>query len=164
MEATTAAFTLSLSTLFPLFSSLGLGGVIGTFFGYWFKNKLDENSENRRIVREGKEKQYKDLLSNLLAFFEGWENNSHKKQFMREVYTNAPVYASDDVIKLANKFLESHDSTNPKAGKNSDKLYAELVIAIRKELNKIQGQPDTKLSVTDIKIRKLNEQVGRGNI
>ena len=130
----------------------GLGGVVG----YWVKHQLEQQAENKRKIREGKETQYKDLLSNMLAFFEGWENKEHKQQFLREVYTNAPVFASDEVIKLANKFIKSHSSKR-KDLKESDRIYAELVLAIRKELNKIQGQPDTELSTKDIKIFKVDK-------
>ena len=138
-----------LTTLATVF---GLGGIIGYLIKYYF----EQVAENKRKIREAKEKQYKDLLSNLLGFFEGWENKEHKIQFMREVYTNAPLYASDEVLKLAYKFIESH-SEGKKELKESDTIYAELVLAVRKELNKIQGQPDTQLSVADIKILKLEE-------
>ena len=141
-----------MENLISLVTTFGIGGIVG----YWVKYHFDQLAENKRKIRKSKERQYKDLLSNLLAFFTGWENKEHKKQFMREVYTSAPVYASDEVIKLAHKFIQSH-TIKKKDLKESDKIYAELVLAIRRELNKIQGQPDTQLSMDDIKILKLDE-------
>lgn len=141
-----------METFISFTTVFGLGSVVG----YWVKYHFDQLAENKRKVREAKERQYKDLLSNLLGFFTGWENTKHKKQFMREVYTSAPVYASDEVIKLAHKFLHSY-TENKRGLKRSDQIYAELVLAIRRELNEIQGQPDTKLLTKDIKILKLDD-------
>ena len=159
MNATSSAFLLStnLSEILSYISTLGIGGLIGTIFGYWFKDKLAQNAENKRKIREEKEQQYKDLLSNVLAFFDGWENRECQEQFLRELYTSAPVYASDEVIRLSNKFMQGFDKDKPQQAKDRDKIYGQLVLEIRKELNKIQGNPTTELSVDDIKIQKLNK-------
>jgi len=132
-------------------SALGIGGVAGYFIRYSF----DQKAEVRRKLRESREKSYQDFLSNLLAFFTGWENEEHKKQFLREVYTKAPLYASDDVIKLAYRFIESHSDI--KKNKKSDEAYAELVLAIRKELREIQKEPKTQLKKSQIKIMKVDK-------
>lgn len=145
------------SEILSYISTLGIGGLAGTIFGYWFKDKLAQNAENKRKIREEKEQQYKDLLSNVLAFFDGWEDKDCQKQFLRELYTNAPVYASDEVIRLSNKFMQGFDKDKPQLAKDRDKIYGQLVLEIRKELNKIQGNPTTELTVEDIKIQKLNK-------
>lgn len=159
MNTTNSASILQVnfSEILSYVSTLGIGGLVGTIFGYWFKDKLAQNAENKRKIREGKERQYKDLLSNVLAFFDGWEDKDCQKQFLRELYTNAPVYASDEVIRLSNKFLKGFDKEKPQQSKERDVIYGQLVLEIRKELNKIQGNPTTELSIDDIKIQKLNK-------
>lgn len=147
----------SVGSFLSYFTTLGIGGFLGTIFGYWFKARLEQNAENKRKIREAKEQQYRDFLNNLMGFFDGWENKDFKKQFIWDVCANAPVYASDDVIKLAHEFIESFDQQNKKSADVRDVIYGKLVLAIRKELNKIQGEPLTQLKVEDIKVRKLND-------
>lgn len=138
----------SIKTVIPL---LGLGGVIG----YGFRYVLERRLELKRKIRQSKERQYEDLLSNLLAFFKGWENKEHQEQFLREVYTKAPLYASDEVIRHAMDYIESCDK-NSKLSGQSDKIYSKLVLSIRRELRKIQGESDTNLKEGDITIKKLD--------
>jgi len=133
-----------------IISALGVGGI----FGYILRYSLDQKSEIKRKLRESRETQYQDLLSNALAFFKGWEDKDQKKQFLREVYTKAPLYASDEVVKLAYQFIESH--SEPGKNKRSDEYYAELVLAIREELKEIQKEPKTTLETKDIKIMKVD--------
>ena len=154
MDATTSAELTRIGQLIVSWiPTLGIGGIIG----YWVKAKLEQNAENKRKIREEKERQYKDLLSNVLAFFDGWEDKDCQRQFLRELYTNAPVYASDEVIRLSNKFMQGFDKDKPQPAKDRDKIYGQLVLEIRKELNKIQGNPATELTIADIKIQKLNK-------
>lgn len=159
MEATSSAASdiiSGLNSVFPLVSSLGIGGVLGTLFGYWFKDKLERNTENKRKIREAREKQYTDLLNNLMGFFKGWEDKSKQKQFIWDLCANAPVYASDEVIKLSHRYIDSYDKEK-KTGEKSEVIYSKLVLAIRKELNKIQGEPTTELTEKDIQVKMLND-------
>lgn len=128
-----------------------IGGVIGYFLKYF----LDINGESKRKLRESREKQYRDLLNNLLGFFEGWEDKKQQKQFLQDLYTSAPLYASDEVIKLAHQYADILDRNIPKSPDQA-LVYPKLVLAIRKELNKIQGDKKTKLTEQDIKVKKLN--------
>lgn len=129
-------------------------GFIGTITGYFIKHKLNQKTELNRRLRESKEKQYLDLLTYMLSFFEGWEDKEGKQNFLREVYKKAPLYASDEVLKLSYKFIESHSDTQK--NKESDKIYAETVLVIRKELNDIFGEPKTSLTKKDIKVMKID--------
>lgn len=150
-SSTSVSLLQSIKGFIPLLSSLG----IGSFFGYWFKDKLEQNADNRRKTRDAREKQYKDFLNNLMGFFEGWEDEAKKKQFIRDVHTNASLYASDDVLKLAYKFIGSFNVTGSER-QTADAIYSKLVLAIRKELNQIQGEIETELTEQDIKVTKLN--------
>lgn len=98
-----------INNILPLLPTLGLGSIIGTIFGYWFKDKLDQNAENRRKVREAREGQYKDFLNNLMGFFKGWENRDFQKQFIWDVNANAPVSSSDEVYRLTRRYIDSFD-------------------------------------------------------
>ena len=146
-----------METFLQFLTVFGLGGIISAFITH----KLQQSSESKLKMRESKEIQYKSLLNNLMGFFEGWEDfavsdkKARKKQFLWEVYTSAPVYASDEVIKLCYEFIECH-SNKEKFKKNSDEIYSKIVNAMRKELNKIYGQPDTELSENDIKVLKVD--------
>lgn len=129
---------------------LGIGGIIGAYFNHLFEKKREMEL---RIV-ERREDQYKRFLENIIGFFEGWENKERQKNFMEELYTHAPLYASDEVIKLSNKYLET--LTSKKDSSERDEYYKELVIAIRKELRNLQGEK-TDLTEKDINILKLDK-------
>src|SRR3989344_2191419 len=162
MIATDSAGIVQLSDVITWITSLLGVGFLGGLIGYWYKDKLDRNAENKRKIREEKERQYRDFLNNLMGFFKGWEHwggvsgKDRKKQFIWDLHTNAPLYASDEIIKLANEYLESFELDNPKPTKQRDKIYAKLVLAIRRELFSISDQK-TQLSEDDIKIKMLNE-------
>lgn len=139
-------------TILTILGLLGVGTIMGSFITY----KLESKKESKRIVLENKEKQYKTFLENLIGFFEGWEDVEKKENFMKELYTHAPLYASDKVIKLANEFLKSFQDRDLKHEGKSDVYYRKLVIAIREDLKKILNE-ESKLVENDIDIQKLNK-------
>jgi hypothetical protein len=136
--------------------SLGVGGIVGGVVTNWFKNKLEQNSENKSRIRELRERQYKDFLNNMMGFFKGWENKSFQKKFIWDVNANAPVSASDEVYRLARKYIDSFDKNNKVEEVERQKIYAKLVIAMRNELNKMSGEPPTDLKEEEIKIMQLD--------
>lgn len=129
---------------------LGVGGIIGAYSAYLF--------EKRKVIelqlRERKEDQYKKFLENLIGFFEGWNNEARKKNFMEELYTHAPLYASSKVIRLANKFLSSFKEGNLSHGGKSDSYYRKLVVAIREDLGIWKKD---KLKEEDVDVLLLNK-------
>lgn len=138
-----------------------LAGSTSTLITVWLTQRWQRKAEAQIELRKSREEQYKNLLNNLMGFFEGWEDygmrgsrRKRKKQFLWDIYTNASVYASDEVLKLCYRFIQAH--SNPGERKQTDSIYAQIVLAIRKELNKIYGEPDTQLSEDDIKIMKLD--------
>lgn len=146
--------------IISLVSTLGvgtvIGGIVGSAITAWIKNKLDQNSENRRKIRGLREQQYRDFLNNLVGFFEGWENEDFKKQFIWDINANAPVSASDEVYRLARRFLDSFDEQNKLPEPERQKIYAKLVITIRNELNTMSGEPPTDLKEEEITVKRLN--------
>lgn len=145
------------SAIFPsLISAFGLGALISGIVVAWVKNKLDQNSENKRRVRELREQQYKDFLNNLMGFFKGWENRDFQKQFIWDVNANAPVSASDEVYRLARKYIDTFDKKNNASEDDRQKIYAKLVITMRNELNKMSGEPLTDLKEDEIKVMQLD--------
>jgi hypothetical protein len=130
---------------------LGIGGITGAYFNHRFETRR----ETERRIAERKEKQYRDFLENLLAFFEGWSDTEKKKKFMVDLYTHAPLYASDEVMRLANEFLKSFKDGDLKHGGQSDIYYRKLVLAIRKEIKELNKQKNN-LKEEDIEILKLN--------
>lgn len=140
---------LDAQTVISILGLLGVGGVLGAYTNHLLEKKREMEL---RIV-ERREDQYKRFLENIIGFFEGWINKERQKNFMEELYTHAPLYASDEVIKLANDYLEAFSSK--KDSSERDKYYRELVIAIRRELRKLQGEK-TDLTEKDIKILKLD--------
>lgn len=139
-------------TILTILGLLGVGTIIGSFITY----KLESKKESKRIVLENKEKQYKTFLENLIGFFDGWEDVNKKEAFMKELYTHAPLYASDEVIKLANEFLKSFQDMDLERKGKSDTYYRKLVIAIREDLKRILNEK-SKLIEDDIDIQKLNK-------
>ena len=136
-------------TVISILGLLGIGGIVGAYISHFLEKKREMEL---RIV-ERREDQYKRFLENIIGFFEGWINKERQKNFMEELYTHSPLYASDEVIKLANKYLETFSSK--KDSNERDEYYKDLVIAIRKELRKLQGEK-TDLTEKDIKILKLD--------
>ena len=153
MDATSSA-TLSqnIQSLASLASIIGVSGIIG----YVVKAKLEQNTENKRRIRDEKEKQYKAFLNNLMGFFEAWKDDALQLQFLWDVYTNAPVYASDEVLRLAYSYIESYDKTKQVDDGKRQLIYARLVIAIRNELNSITGEHESDLNEREIKIMGLD--------
>jgi len=143
---------LSIETILSILGLLGVGGIIGAYFNHLFEKKREIE---RRIV-ERKEEQYKNFLENLLAFFEGWHDKEKKKKFMIDLYTHAPLYASDEVIKLANEFLKSFKDKDLKQGGKSDIYYRKLVLAIRNEIKKL-NKDKSSLREGDFEILKLDD-------
>lgn len=142
---------INLETILSILALLGIGGIVGAYINHL----LEIRRETQRRIAERKESQYKIFLENLIGFFEGWENKEKQKKFMEELYTHAPLYASDEVIKLANKYIKSFDKNLSNKGE-SDDYYRKLVLAIRKDLEKIlSGKSD--LEESDIDIQKLNK-------
>lgn len=136
--------------------SLGVGGIIGGIITNWVDNKLEQNSENKRRIRELREKQYKDFLNNLMGFYKGWEDKKLQKQFIWDVNTNATISASDKVYRLARDYIDSFDKTKNIKEAARQKIYAKLVITMRNELNKLSGEPPTGLKEKEIKVMQLD--------
>ncbi|MDO8498926.1 MAG: hypothetical protein Q7S44_04020 [bacterium] len=139
-----------IQTAISILGLLGIGGISGAYINHFLEKKREIEL---RIV-ERREDQYKRFLENIIGFFEGWENKERQKNFMEELYTHAPLYASDEVIKLSNKYLETFSSKKDK--NKRDTFYKELVIVIRKELRNLQGEK-TSLTKKDINILKLDK-------
>lgn len=142
----------NIETILSILGLLGLGGIIGAYLNHFLERKREIE---RRII-ERKEKQYRNFLENLLAFFEGWNDKEKKKRFMNELYTHAPLYASDEVIKLANEFLRSFRDRDLKQGGKSDIYYRKLVLVIRQEIKKLNGE-GSSLKEDDFEILQLND-------
>lgn len=141
---------MNLNVIISSLTLLGFGGIIGAYFNHLFEKK----KEIELHIRERKEDQYKKFLENLLGFFEGWHNKERKKNFMEELYTHAPLYASSEVIRLSNIFLSSFNDKDMSKGGKSDSYYRKLVIAIRKDMGVWERN---KLSEKDVDIQMLNE-------
>lgn len=159
MEATSSAASYiknGLNSFLPLIPTLGIGSILGTVFGYWFKDKLERNAENKRKVREARQKQYTDFLNNLIGFFDAWKDDALQLQFLWDVYANAPVYASDEVLRLAYSYIDSFDKTKNINDSERQRIYAKLVIAIRNELNNITGEQKSNIKEKEIKIMGLD--------
>ncbi len=143
---------LNIEIIFSILGLLGIGGIIGAYFNHLFEKKR----EIERRVIERKEEQYKNFLENLLAFFDGWHDKEKKRKFMIDLYTHAPLYASDEVIKLANEFLKSFKEKDFKPGGKSDIHYRKLVLAIRNEIKKL-NKGKSFLKEEDFEILKLDD-------
>ncbi|MFH1353916.1 MAG: hypothetical protein ABIH36_01385 [bacterium] len=92
---------MSTEIILSILSLFGLGGIIGAYINHLFEVKR----ETQRRIAERKETQYKIFLENLIGFFDGWEDRDKQNRFMEELYTHAPLYASDEVIRLSNNYL-----------------------------------------------------------
>lgn len=145
-----------METFLSLATAFGIGALVSGIVVTWVKNILEQNSENKRRVRELREKQYKDFLNNLMGFYKGWEDRKMMKQFIWDVNTNATISASDEVYRLARDYINSYDKTKKVEETERQKMYAKLVIAMRNELNKMSGEPLTDLKEDEIKVMQLD--------
>ena len=75
---------------------------------------------------------------------------------MNELYTNAPLYASDEVIKLANEFLKSFRDKDLKQGGKTYIYYRKLVLVIRQEIKKLNSEKSSLIE-EDFDILKLDD-------
>ncbi|MDO8658430.1 MAG: hypothetical protein Q7K55_06820 [Candidatus Levybacteria bacterium] len=145
-----------MQSIIEIILSLGIGGIIGGIVTNWVNNKLEQNSENKRRIRDRREQQYKDFLNNLMGFFKGWENRNFQKQFIWDVNANASVSASDEVYRLARKYIDTFDKKNNASEEDRQRIYAKLVITMRNELNKMSGEARTDLKEEEIKVMQLD--------
>lgn len=143
---------MNFESIITILSLLGIGSVLGAYINHLLEGKR----ETHRRIAERKESQYKIFLENLIGFFEGWNDEQKKEKFMEELYTHAPLYASDEVVRLANEFLRSFNDKDLTHGGTSDTYYRKLVLAIRKDLKKILSGK-SKLQESDIDVQKLNK-------
>ncbi len=155
MEASNSASLLP--AIFPsLAKAFGLGALISGVAVVYIKNLLEQNSDNKRRVREKREQQYKDFLNNLMGYYKGWEDKDKQKQFIWDVNTNATISASDEVYRLARKYIDSYDKAKKTTEAERQKIYARLIIAMRNELNKMSGEHPTDLKEKEIKVMQLD--------
>ncbi len=146
-----------MQSIIEIIPVLGLGGIIGGLITNWINHKHEQNSENKRRIRELREKQYKDFLNNLMGFYKGWEDKNRQKQFIWDVNTNATVSASDEVYRLARNYINSYDKIKKVNEEERQKIYAKLVITMRNELSKMSGEKPTTLKEDEIRVMQLDE-------
>ena len=139
-------------TIIAILGVFGIGGIVGAYLNHLWERKR----ELARYIRDRREKQYKACLEGALAHFEGWKDEEGKKQFMRSLYTHAPLYASDKVIRRANKFLDSINEGDMGIGGKTDIYYRKLVLEMRREIKKLGKEKKTKLNEDDIKVSSLS--------
>jgi hypothetical protein len=89
----------------------------------------------------------------LTGFFAGTEDNEKKKRFMLELSTNAMLFASSEVIRCANEFLEAFVGGKKLSVKERDKLAENLVLAMR---NDMRVDKKDKLTLEEVKRYQLN--------
>ncbi len=141
----------------PLVTAFGLGALISGVVVTWVENKLGQNSENKRRIRERREEQYKKFLDNLVGFYKGWEDEKKQKQFILDVNTSATVSASDKVYRLASYYIGSYDKSKKVVEEaERQRIYAKLVIAMRNELNQLSGECPTHLKEEEIRVMQLD--------
>src|SRR3989344_1271659 len=145
-----------MQSVIEIILSLGIGGIVGGIVTNWVNNKLEQNSENKRCIRDRREQQYKDFLNNLMGFYKGWEDKKMQKEFIWDVNTNATVSASDEVYRLARDYINRYDQTKKISEEDRQKIYAKLVITMRNELNKLSGESPTDLKESEIKVMQLD--------
>ncbi len=138
-------------TIIASLGLLGVGGIIGGIIGAYITHFLERKRELARYILDRREKQYKAFLEGALSHYEGWNDEEGKKQFQRSLYTHAPLYASDNVIRVANKFLDSFNERDMRIGGTTDTYYRKLVLEIRGEMKKLL-QEKTQLKEDDIKV------------
>lgn len=134
-----------------------LSGFLGLLLGYFLKAFLDKKNELEARKFDRKEEQYKKFLELALkGFCEGWIEKGKDREFLLELNTNALLYASDNVIEAAYKFQYCFDKGKEKSFPRgeSDKYLKELIMMIRKELIKMQGDK-TKIKSESLDIRKI---------
>lgn len=100
--------------------------------GYMVKGKLDI----RMSERGQKEERYKGMLTAIKGFYESSQDRQLKGKFLEEL-TQAYLYAPDQVIRAANKFLDTvRVKPEPSSEEEKRAALVSLIIAMRKDLRK----------------------------
>ncbi|MCP4049235.1 MAG: hypothetical protein GY730_00820 [bacterium] len=130
-----------ISSLIPVFTLL-----LGAFLTYYFSIK----EKKKEMIFKFKEEQYSQLLIKLQAFITHNRQIDEKRaaEFLETRYINW-IYASDDVVKSINYFLELIIEKN-ESPDNEEKAIGAIVIAMRKDL-----VGNTKLSYSDFRYINL---------
>lgn len=129
---------------------LSLGGV----GGYLIQHYLGRRAERERQLLEKKRDKYQNLVRRSKGFVEGSSNKEDKRLFIEEL-SECWLYASDQVIRCANNFLQEFvkarregQAIDPEIGRQK---LADMVLAMRKDLE----YRKTQLTTEDYKLVKL---------
>lgn len=107
--------------------------------GYVVKGKVDTQARER----QQREDRYRGMLTAMQGFYVSSEDKELKQKFVDEL-NQAYLYASDDVMRAGNEFLDTVKiKPEPSAEEESKSALANLVLAMRKDLRK------TKLSASE---------------
>ena len=100
--------------------------------GYVVKGKIDV----RMRERQQREERYKGMLIAIQGFYISSHDIELKQKFVTEL-NQAYLYASDDVIRVANRFLNTV-KIKPEPSREEEKksALANLVLAMREDLRK----------------------------
>ena len=100
--------------------------------GYVVKGRIDTQARER----QQREERYRGMLAAMQGFYISSENKQLRQKFVDEL-NQAYLYASDDVMRAANKFLDTNKiRPEPSAEEEKKSALANLVLAMRKDLRK----------------------------
>ena len=100
--------------------------------GYIVKGKIDTQARER----QQREDRYRGMLKAMQGFYTSFEDKQLKQKFLDEM-NQAYLYASDDVMRAANEFLDTV-KIKPELSVEEEKksALANLVLAMRRDLKK----------------------------
>ena len=132
---------------------------VGTFFALipptfaWWLNERSKRVQSEYLRKEEK---YIQLIKSLEGFYESSRNRDLINQFLLELKL-CWLYCPDDVIKKANKFLETvENKKNQFSEKDRELALGEFIISIRKDLISRRPIKKTYLTIKDFKHLKAN--------
>jgi hypothetical protein len=100
--------------------------------GYIVKGRIDIKVRQQ----QQKEERYIEMLTAMRGFYAHSQTPEYKQKFVNEL-NQAYLYASDDIIRKANKFLHMVKvKPVPSTEEEKKSALANLVLAMRKDLRK----------------------------
>jgi len=126
--------------------------------GGYFVREFDKRKEREAEEYRRKEERYVNFINCLRGFTVSAQDKKLKEMFLNELNL-AWLYCPDDVIKRANDFLfrvhtdRSLDDRLP-TDEEKEKVIAELLLAVRKDLLSRKLVRQTTLKASDFKLHR----------
>ncbi|GEM_PF-2339969 len=153
---------INIETVISILALLGIGGLLGALANHLLQKSRDK--ESRSITR--KIEAYSDLLNFTKGFLgdpnlDYHESLKYQQNFLKKFHNDILLFASSDVIKATDIFLDSVSISHTNKDESTDAIFR-LITAMRNDLGLDTGDEVSKrykmyaVNLDDLRKKKGN--------